>query len=159
MASLQASSHLLVKQIFTASGVSGAGGTTTFLGTMIAARALSLIAFLATVAKPKTSRTTGLAKLEIVASEDAAGQTNLTVVKSTGTIEATAAGDHLALECTAEEVAQLSGENGTHLRYVGARLTLIHAEDVVAISALGVSNEPHLGLNADLKSAIVPPST
>lgn len=72
----------------------------------------------------------GVTKVEIVASEDSAGATNLTVVKDSGTVAADAVGDFVALECTAEELAQLDPD----LRYVAARITCQHAGDEAVVT-------------------------
>lgn len=84
----------------------------------------------AVVAMSSTLTGAGITKLEIVASEDSAGATNLTVVKDSGTVAADAVGDFVALECTAEELAQLDPD----LRYVAARLTCANAADEAVVT-------------------------
>jgi hypothetical protein len=74
-----------------------------------------------------------ITKLEIVASDDSAGATNLTVIKDSGTISANAQGDWAFQECTAEEIRQESEEGGYTLRYVGARLTLSNSGTEAAV--------------------------
>ena len=74
-----------------------------------------------------------MTKLEIVASDDAAGATNLTVIKDSGTLAADAQGDWAWLECTAKEIRQESEEGGYALRYVAARITMADAGDEAAV--------------------------
>lgn len=71
----------------------------------------------------------GITRVEIVACDNADGTGNVTVVKDSGVVAADAKGDYVALECTAEEVRQLSEAGGFNLRYVAARLTLANAGD------------------------------
>lgn len=78
----------------------------------------------------------GITKLEIVAADDVAG-TNLTVIKDSGVLAADAQGDWAVEECTAEEVRQLSEDNGYNLRYVAARLTVQNAADEAQVVYLG----------------------
>jgi len=78
----------------------------------------------------------GITKMEIVASDSSDGSTNVTVVKDSGTIAADAVGDQVSLECTAEELAQLSSDNSISpgLRYVAVRLTLANAGDEAVVT-------------------------
>ena len=74
-----------------------------------------------------------ITKIEIVASDDSAGATNLTVIKDSGTISANAQGDWAWLECTAEEIRQESEEGGYALRYVGLRITVSNSGSEAAV--------------------------
>lgn len=79
---------------------------------------------LVAVAPTVFASSSGVTKVEIVASADAAFTTPV-VVKDSGTIDADAIGDWYALECTAEEIAIL----GNTLRYAAARVTCSNAGD------------------------------
>jgi len=78
--------------------------------------------------------------LEIVAADNAAMTTNLTQIKTSGTIAADAFGDWAYLECSAEEIAQESADAGATLRYVSARITCHNAGDEALVTF--ISSEP-----------------
>lgn len=71
----------------------------------------------------------GITKVEIVAATDSAITTPV-VVKDSGTVDADAIGDYVALECTVEELAAL----GSGLRYLAARITCSHAGDEACVT-------------------------
>lgn len=75
---------------------------------------------------------TDITKLEIVAAEDEALTSNLTVVKDSGTVAADALGDFVYLECTAEEIKQL----GSDLRYASARITMQTGTDECIVQSI-----------------------
>jgi hypothetical protein len=103
--------------------------------------------FVAAMASALTG--SGLTKVEIVASDSSDGSTNVTVVKDSGTIAADAVGDQATLECTAEELAQLSSDNSISpgLRYVAARLTMQNAADEAVVTYIRHSPRfPQTGL-------------
>jgi len=76
----------------------------------------------------------GITKLEIVAADTAdEGDSSLTVIKDSGTVDADALCDWLIEECSAEEVAQLASSTGYELRYVAARITQSHAGDEAVV--------------------------
>lgn len=79
-----------------------------------------------------SASSSGITKLEIVAADDSAMSTNLTVVKDSGTVAADAVGDIVVAECTAAEVRSL----GTSLRYVAARLTCSNSGDEAVVTYL-----------------------
>lgn len=83
-------------------------------------------------AKPTVVGGGGLTKLEIVAAATSAFS-SVVVVKETGTVAADALDDNVTLECTAEELAQLSSENSVDLRYVAARLTMATNTDEASV--------------------------
>lgn len=70
----------------------------------------------------------GITKVEIVASATTTFS-SVTVIKDSGTVAADALADWVALECSAEEVAQEAADAGANLRYVTARLTVANAAD------------------------------
>jgi len=74
----------------------------------------------------------GITKLEIVAATSAAGA-NATVIKDSGAVVADAVGDFVALECIAEEIAQLGAEGGFAFTHVAARLTVANAADEAVV--------------------------
>jgi len=74
----------------------------------------------------------GMTKLEIVANDEADFSGTTVVIKDSGTIAADALGDWAALECTAQEIAQLGAENDVELRYVAGRITVQNAADECA---------------------------
>lgn len=84
-------------------------------------------------AKPTVVGGGGLTKLEIVASA-ATSFASVVVVKDSGTVAADALDDNVTLECTAEELAQLSSENSVNLRYVAARLTMATNTDEASVT-------------------------
>jgi hypothetical protein len=73
----------------------------------------------------------GITKVEIIASATDNGASP-EVIKDSGTVAADAVGDHVNLECTAEEIRQIGVEEGKNLRYVAVRVTAANAADVVA---------------------------
>lgn len=75
----------------------------------------------------------GMIELSIYAAEDASG-TNATEIKTSGVIAADAIGDYSALECTAEEIAQIGRAAGYALRYVAAYVDCQHNDDEVAVT-------------------------
>lgn len=100
---------------------------------------LSLYAGFGVLAKPNIVGGGGLTKLEIIAADDDQLSTNVLVVKDSGVIAADALDDQAFLECTAEEVAQLSAAAGYASRYVGARLTMATATDEATVIYIGFS--------------------
>jgi len=110
---------------------------------------LSLYAAFGVLAKPNIVGGSGLTKLEIIAADDSALTTNVVVVKDSGTIAADALADYAFLECTAEEVAQLSAAGGYASRYVGARLTMATNTDEATVVYIGYQPRfPRSGLTA-----------
>jgi hypothetical protein len=77
-----------------------------------------------------SASSSGITKLEIVAAEDSAMSTNLTVVKDSGTVAADAVGDCVVAECTVAEIKSL----GSALRYVAARLTCSNSGDEAVVT-------------------------
>lgn len=75
----------------------------------------------------------GMIELSIYAADDTSA-TNAIEVKTTGVIAADAIGDYAVLECTAEEIRQLSSANGYSLRYVTAYIDCHHNDDEVAVT-------------------------
>lgn len=68
-------------------------------------------------------------KIEIVASSDSAGASNLTVIRDSGTLAADAVlADYVMLEVSAAQVRECDTSN-VGLRYVGARLTSANSGD------------------------------
>lgn len=88
----------------------------------------------AVIAMSSTLTGAGITLLEIVASDDALGVTNVTQIKTTGTVAADAVGDFVVLECTDDEIRQASEAAGLALRYVAARLTLANAADEAVVT-------------------------
>lgn len=127
--------------------VSPDGGTTLRAQDMRETSVFSISAMLAT-----KGASGGITKIEIVASTtpDMAG--NLTVVRDSGTIAASAIGDWAFLECSEADLAQLSTNAGlsTHLRYAAGRITVA---DVDTVSVAYVSIPERLHRN------ITPPTT
>ncbi len=94
----------------------------------------------------------GLTKLEIVAAEDANG-TNATVIKDSGAMTQSSNAYYKALECTAEEIAQLGRASSYALRYVGARITCDNANSRVSVTYVrGAAKNPQLNLTASKTS-------
>lgn len=110
---------------------------------------LSLYEGFGVLAKPNIVGGGGLTKLEIIAADDSALSTNVIVVKDSGTIAADALDDNAFLECTAEEVRQLSEAAGYASRYVGARLTMATNTDEATVIYIGFGPRfPRTGLTA-----------
>ena len=87
----------------------------------------------AVAAMSSTLTGNGISLLEIVAADDTAG-TNAIQVKTSGAVTADAVGDMVVLECTADEVAQLSAENSYTSRYVAGRITVANAADEAVVT-------------------------
>lgn len=90
----------------------------------------------------------GMIELSIYAADDATG-TNATEIKTTGVIAADAIGDYAVLECSAEEIKQLSEAAGYDLRYVAAYVDCHHDDDEVAVVYIRhKAKRPAAGLTA-----------
>ena len=76
---------------------------------------------------------TGVTLVELVAADDTAMSTNLTVIVSSGAVAADAIADYVVVECTADQIAQLSAASGYSLRYVSVRVTCQGAGDEAKI--------------------------
>ncbi len=86
----------------------------------------------AVIAMP-TVASSEITKLEIVASSDSAGASNLTVVYDSGTVAANAPlVDYVCAEVTAEQIKEVDTSN-VGLRYVGARITSANSGDEHAV--------------------------
>ena len=70
--------------------------------------------------------------VEIVAAEDAAG-TNVTQIKTSGTVAADAVGDWVMLECTAEEINHVGKAAGYDFTHVGVRITCQNVGDEACV--------------------------
>jgi hypothetical protein len=81
----------------------------------------------------------GIEKLEIVAASDSLMADDLTVIKDSGTIAVATINDWAMLECTADELAQLSSDGGISpaLRYVAGRLTVDNSADEAKVVYIG----------------------
>ena len=92
----------------------------------------------------------GITKLEIVASDAADFSTNVTVVKDSGTIDADAVGDTYTLECDASELAQLSSDGSISpgLRYIAGRLTCSNTGDEAVVTYVAKAKRPVDGVTA-----------
>lgn len=89
--------------------------------------------------------------VEIVASDSSDMSTNVTQVKTSGTVAADAVGDEVFLECDASELSQLSSDNGytPGLRYVAARVTVANSADECVIAYFAVPKYPRDGLTGN----------
>ena len=102
----------------------------------------------AVVATPTVFVGNGMIELSIYAADDDSG-TNATEIKTTGVIAADALGDYAALECTTEEIVQLSAAAGYDLRYVTAYVDCHHDDDEVALTYIRHGARfPQAGLTA-----------
>lgn len=111
--------------------------------------AIALAEAFGVLVKPTVVGGNGITKVEIVAADDAAMTTNLTVVKDSGAIQADALDDQVFLECLASEVRQLSDAGGFNLQYVAARITMATATDEASVVYVGFSPRyPRTGLTA-----------
>lgn len=106
-------------------------------GTTKRALDMSLYEVFGVLAKPNIVGGGGLTKLEIIAADNEALTTNVVVIKDSGTIAADALDDNAFLECTAEEVRQVSEAAGYTSRYVGARLTMATSTDEATVVYFG----------------------
>lgn len=96
----------------------------------------------------------GIIQVEIVAAEDTAFATNLTVIKDTGAIDLDAADDRIMLECSAEEIAQEGSDAGTSLlRYVSVRIDCGHADDIGLVTMIGCPRWGYSGLTTTTRQA------
>lgn len=128
------------------------GGTSATLvspdgGTTVRSVDMRDYSWFAVAAMSSTLTGNGITKLELVAAENAALSTNLTVIKDSGTVAADAVGDWVFVECNAAEVAQ-EGEDGSvaALRYVGGRITCQNAADEAVVVFIGCPKRPRLNL-------------
>lgn len=87
----------------------------------------------------------GITKLEIVASADTAF-TSVTVIKDSGTVDADALCDWLMEECSADEIRHLGDAAGVALRYVAARITQSNSGDEAVVVYHGIPNRCYLDL-------------
>lgn len=133
MASAVSTQKVFSQQAIAAGRATGTAGTVLCPTTFLDLRDFDSFAVIAMLAA-KTGN--GITKLEIVAAEDSAGSSNLTVIKDSGTVAADALGDYVVQECTAAEIAQLGRASGYALRYVAARVTLHNAADVAAVTMI-----------------------
>lgn len=86
----------------------------------------------AVIAMP-TVASSQITLLEIVASSDSLGASNLTVVASSGVVAADAVlADYVVLEVTAAQIKEVDTSN-VGLRYVGARITCANSGDEHAV--------------------------
>lgn len=95
----------------------------------------------------------GIIQVEIVAADDVAFSTNLTVIKDSGTIDLDAQDDRIIMECTAEEIAHLSAAGGYALRYVSVRIDCGHADDKAVVFMLATPRFPRLALTTATRQA------
>lgn len=115
---------------------------------VVAYRDMRDFRFFAAIAAISALGTSGaITKLEIVAADDTS-DTNLTVIKDSGTLDADALGDYIALECTAEEIRALS-TGSKNLRYVAARVTCDAADAEAVLTYIrSAARFEHTGLTA-----------
>lgn len=83
----------------------------------------------------------GIIQAEIVAADDIAFTTNVTVIKDTGAIDLDALDDYTILECIAEEIAQLSAT----ARYITVRIDTGHADDIATVVFIARPKWAYLG--------------
>lgn len=87
--------------------------------------------------------------LEIVAAPTAdETDSDLQVIKTSGTIAADALGDWAFLECSAEEIAHIGEAAGVDLRYAAARITCQNAADEAIVIHLATPKRPHDAVTA-----------
>lgn len=89
----------------------------------------------------------GITLLEIVASDSSDMSTNVTQIKTSGTIAADAVGDHAVLSCDASELAQESadgGVSGPALRYVAGRITVANTADEAVVAYIAKGKRQYL---------------
>lgn len=85
----------------------------------------------------------GITLVEIVAADDTSG-TNVTVIKTSGAIDADALADWAIQECSMDEVAQLSAASGYDLRYLAGRITQSNAGDEAIVQYFGIPKRKYL---------------
>lgn len=90
----------------------------------------------------------GITKVELIASDDTAG-TNVVVVKDSGTVDADALCDWLILECNESEIAQLATAAGINYRYVAGRITQSNAGDEAVVVYFGLPKRKYNDLTPD----------
>jgi hypothetical protein len=94
----------------------------------------------------------GITLVEIVAADTNTGG-NATAIKATAALTMNANTYYAALECTAEEIAQIGRAAGYALRYVAARITATNANCVCSTTYLrGLSKNEYLNLTAAVQS-------
>lgn len=99
------------------------------------------------------SGTGGITQVEIVAADDVAFATNLTVITDTGAIDLDAADDRVIVECTAEQIAQESSDAGANLRYVSVRIDAAHADDIALVTMIATPRFPRNAITTATRQA------
>ena len=95
----------------------------------------------------------GIIQVELVAADDVAFATNVTVIKDSGAIDLDAADDRYLTECSAEEIAQESADAGATLRYVSVRLDCGHADDIALVTMIAKPRFPRDGITTLTRQA------
>jgi len=103
--------------------VSGDGGTTKNYLDMTGYQNFAVVAM-----NSVSTSSSGPTLVDIIAADDTSG-TNATVVVSSGTVSSTHVGDNVCVECTADQIREVSNAAGYSLRYVTARITCSNAGD------------------------------
>jgi hypothetical protein len=102
-----------------------------------------LVKFAVAAACSVSTSSSGITKLEIVAAPTPAStDTDIQVIKDSGTIAATATGKWAIEECSAEEIAQIAEAEGVALRYVAARITVSNSGDEAVVVYIGEPVNP-----------------
>ena len=103
----------------------------------------------AVAAMSSTLTGNGITLLEIVSAEDSSG-TNVTQIKTSGTVAADAVGDYVVEEATAEEINHIGVAAGYDFTHVAARLTVHNAADEAVVTYIRYgSKRATSGLTAD----------
>lgn len=88
----------------------------------------------------------GLTHLEIWAADDTSA-TNATVIVASATLAGTTIEKGGFVECTADQIKEISAANSLKLRYVTAKITLANSSDTAAVTAIRTrAKAPQLNL-------------
>lgn len=75
----------------------------------------------------------GPSLVDIVAADDSTG-TNVTTIVSSGAVTITTVGKNVFLECTAEQIKEVSAAAGFNFKYVSARITTSNSGDKQSVT-------------------------
>lgn len=89
--------------------------------------------FAAMVMTSVSASSSGPSLVEIVGATDATG-TNATAIVTSGTVDADAVGDWVAVECTAAQINEVGKAAGYNFTHVGVRITTSNAGDECVVT-------------------------
>lgn len=102
---------------------------------------------------------TGITLVRVFASEDTAGATNATLIRTSGAIQldnldgaANSGGDVYRTEIHAQEIAQLAAASGLALRYLTVEITHATSTDESTVEFIGEAKQQYSGLSGTVQA-------